>query len=183
MTETIPDIADISACRRLLENWHLAIRICHKAHIKAAAGLIRSNRRFGVPVVILSTVTGATVFATLESSPDTRIRILVGLISVTAGVLAGLQTFLGHADRADTHRVAAQRYGSVRREIEEVLHTCDDLSMLPEGYLADIRKRWDEIDRDSPSLSQELYERIARDVKGKRDRGEDLYAAPAWSDI
>ncbi|MBN1884867.1 MAG: SLATT domain-containing protein [Candidatus Krumholzibacteriota bacterium] len=169
---TVPDTDD--TCRRLLWNWHLAIRICHKAHIKAAAFLHRSNRRFGVPVVILSTVTGASVFATIESSPDVRIRIAVGLVSVTAGVLAGLQTFLGHADRAETHRVAAQRYGALRRELEEVLHTCTDLTVLPEGYLADIRMRWDEIDKDSPSLSQALYERVARSVRKKRESGGEF---------
>jgi hypothetical protein len=43
----------------------------------------------------------------------------LGLISVLAGVLAALQTFLGLGARADRHRAAGSAYGAVRREIEQ----------------------------------------------------------------
>jgi fatty acid desaturase len=105
----------------LLSTWRQAIRVCHKAHVRSAAILQRRNRAFGIPVVILSTIAGTAAFATLESAPALWIKILVGLLSVLAAVLASLQTFLGYSELAERHKAASQRCGALRREIEEVL--------------------------------------------------------------
>ena len=148
----------------LLATWRQAIRVCHKAHIKSAAVLQRKNRAFGIPVVILSTIAGTTVFATLEASPELWVKILVGLFSVAAAVLASLQTFLGYGELAERHKLASKKYGSLRREMEEVIAAHEKNEDLPKDYLKSVRTRWDGIDEESPNLSQELYDKIAKDV-------------------
>lgn len=148
----------------LLATWKQAIRVCHKAHVRSAAILQRKNRAFGIPVVILSTVAGTTVFATLETSPELWVKIAVGLLSVTAAVLASLQTFLGYSEMAERHKAASQKYGTLRREIEEVIAIHEKGEDLPSHYLKSVRTRWDAVDEESPSLSQDLYDKIAKDV-------------------
>ena len=151
----------------LLLNWHHAIRICHKAHIKAAAYMQKKGRAFGIPVVFLSTAAGTSVFATLESSPSLGVKVAIGLVSLLAAVLAALQTYLGYSELAAQHRSAAQRYGALRRDIEQTLATGGASAAVPPAYLEDVRSRWDSIDEGSPNLSQRLYGRIEKDVKSR----------------
>lgn len=151
----------------LLKRWRYAIRVCHKAHIRSAAMMNQRNRAIGIPVVILSTIVGTTVFSTLDSNPETWVKILVGFFSIAAAVLAGLQTFLGFSEKEEKHKAASQKYGSLRREIEEymVLPQNDEISL--EEFTTSIRTRWDAIDIDSPALSQKLYDKIAKSIMSR----------------
>ncbi len=148
----------------LLAKWRTAIRVSHKAHVRTAAFMQRRNRALGIPVVVLSTIAGTTAFATLESSPELWVKILVGLLSVAAAVLASLQTFLGYSELAERHKSSSQRYGALRREIEEALALHQEGTELPQDFIKTVRTRWDRIDEESPSLSQSLYDDIARDI-------------------
>ncbi|NHF58038.1 DUF4231 domain-containing protein [Flavobacteriaceae bacterium TP-CH-4] len=156
----------------LLQKWQYAIRICHKAHIRSAAHMNRRHRVLGIVVVILSTIVGTSVFATLDSSPKTWVKILVGFLSVAAAVFAGLQTFLNYSEKEEMHRVASQKYGALRREIEEFLVLPKGMNDNPEDFLINIRSRWDAIDNDSPSLSQKLYDKIAKGIRTESLRRE-----------
>ena len=148
----------------LLKKWQLAIRICHKAHIRSAAFMNRKNRALGISVVILSTIVGTSVFATLDSSPEVWVKILVGILSVAAAVFAGLQTFLNYSEKEEMHKQASQKYGSLRRELEELLVFPNGDKNSSKDYLKNIRATWDKIDSESPSLSQKLYDKIAKDI-------------------
>jgi hypothetical protein len=68
----------------------------------------RLNYLLGVPVVVLTTFVGTSVFATLQEDVNTSLRILVGAVSVFAAVLASLQTFLRYPERAEKHRIAGK---------------------------------------------------------------------------
>ena len=85
----------------------------------------------GVPVIVLTTLVGTSVFASLSTQPDPRLQITTGIASVVAAVLAALQTFLGHSDRAEKHRLAGAKYGALGRQLEELLSTGADISNLP----------------------------------------------------
>ena len=151
----------------LLKKWHGAIRVCHKAHIRSAAFMNRRNRLLGILVVVLTAIVGTSVFATLDSSPRTEAKILVGILSVTAAVLGGLQTFLNYGEKEVAHKEAAQKYGSLRREIEEFLAQSLTITSPPADFVTQIRTRWDQIDSDTPSLSQRLYDRVAKSIFSK----------------
>lgn len=160
----------------LLSSWKKGIRICHKCHVRSAAIMQRRNRALGIPVVILTSVAGTTIFATLEGSPEPWVRILIGLLSVIAAVLAGLQTFLGYGELAERHKTVSQKYGALRREIEEMLAIHHVAREVPDEFLASVRTRWDQVDDESPSLSQKLYDRIAAQISGSRRTGGPVAA-------
>jgi hypothetical protein len=105
-----------------------------------------------VPVVVLTTFVGTSVFATLQEQVDVSLRIAIGIISVLAGVLASLQTFMRFAERAEKHRVAAEAWASIRREIAEMLALHPDYLATrgdPQDYLDRLRRRIDR--RRSPA--------------------------------
>lgn len=108
-----------------------------------------------MPVVILTTFVGTSVFATLGRNVDLWLRISVGMISVLAAVLASLQTFLRFGERAERHRSSAELWASIRREIDEMLalHPTYLASRGdPKEYLDDLRGRMGEIAQQSPEM-------------------------------
>lgn len=139
-----------------LRNWQRGLRINHIAHHRAAARDATLGLALGVTVVVLSTIVGTAIFATLNQSPSTAAKTVAGLFSVAAGVFGALQTFLRFPQRQAAHHEAAVKYGALRREIEAVLglpHSEQNLGQL----LSDLRLRWDEIDAGAPAVSQRIW--------------------------
>jgi hypothetical protein len=114
----------------------------------------------GIPLVVLTTLVGTSVFATLQETLNTRMRIFAGLAIVLAAVLASLQSFLSSAERAEKNWAAGEMWAAIRREITEVLAlhpanlaTRDD----PRQYLDELRARMDEVAKESPVMSSHLF--------------------------
>ena len=85
----------------LLRDWQGRATASSEAHYDLSTRLSKSNIRFGVPVVALTTVVGTSVFATLSRNHvNTGLQVAVGMLSVLAAVLASLQTFLRFGERA-----------------------------------------------------------------------------------
>jgi len=149
-----------------LQQWHQGIRISHSAHFKAAEVYEQRNLWLGVPVVVLSAVTGTAVFT---SSGDTVVaeRVVVGLFSVTAAVLASLQTFLRYSELAQKHKAAAIKYGALRRELEEALATYSEEHPFAPKFMTSIRERWDALDDESPVVAKKIYDPVAMEYRKK----------------
>jgi hypothetical protein len=149
----------------LLANWGERATRSSEAHYELASRLSQANIRFGVPVVILTSFVGTSVFATLGRNVDLWLRIAVGMISVLAAVLASLQTFLRYGERAEKHRSAAELWAAVRREIDQMLalHPTYLASRGdPKQYLDDLRRRMDEIAQQSPEMGMKGWWRARR---------------------
>src|SRR2546421_2594241 len=96
----------------LLTDWFRRARESQRTHYECGTRFSRFNYWLGIPTIILSTAVGTAVFASLEQqSVPAWIKIVIGLVSILAAVLASLQTFLGFAQRADKHRIAGAGYG------------------------------------------------------------------------
>jgi FAD/FMN-containing dehydrogenase len=142
---------------KLLTDWRARAAKTSSEHYRHASRLARLNIRFGIPVVVLTTFVGTSVFATLQSDVHVSLRIGLGLISVLAAVLASLQTFLRFGERAEKHRSSAELWAALRREIDEMLalHPTYLASRGdPKQYLDDLRRRMDEIAQQSPELGE-----------------------------
>src|SRR5262245_65525716 len=77
-----------------------------RAHFLAWERYARWNRFFGIPVVIMTALVGTAIFGTLQQNPELHWRILAGGISISATVLAALQTYLNFAEQAEKHKEA-----------------------------------------------------------------------------
>lgn len=150
------------------EQWQRGLRIFHRAHSRAATSFERKNIALGLPTVILTAIAGTTVFATIESSPETWVKVLTGAMSLAAAVLAALQTFLRYAELSERHKAAAQKYGMLRRELEEALAqaaTVTPPTPLPADFTKSFRERWDALDSQVPNLPQWIYDQSESQVK------------------
>jgi conflict system pore-forming effector with SLATT domain len=102
----------------LIPEWYRRVAVTQYAHYLSADHFGARKYWLGVPAVLLSTLVGTSVFATIERQPELWLQIAVGLSSVAAALLASLQTFMGYTERAEKHRMAGARYGALGRELE-----------------------------------------------------------------
>src|SRR5271157_1949518 len=100
----------------LLEQWHTGLRIKHDAHTRAAVIFETRSRLLGVPVVIVSTAVGTSIFAGAGSSPT--LKITEGRLSLGAGVLSSLRAPLKSPKIAAKNKPAAKKYGHLRQKTE-----------------------------------------------------------------
>jgi hypothetical protein len=140
--------------------WYRRARESQFAHYDASARYSALARRLGVPTVLLSAAAGTTLFATLqEHSAPPRLRLVVGLVSLLAAILAALQTFLGFAERADKHRAAASAYGAIRRAIEQYQALPPTSRAGAESAMETVRKRLDETSQSAPDVPNRIWVR------------------------
>jgi hypothetical protein len=150
---------------RLLREWSARAQASADAHYALCTRLSRSNIRFGVPVVILTTFVGTSVFATLQHHVNVGLRITVGMVSVLAAVLASLQTFLRFGERAEKHRTAAEAWAALRRDMEAMiaLHpTYPESRGDPKNYLDEVRQKFAQIAQQSPEMGEQGWWRPKR---------------------
>jgi hypothetical protein len=161
-----------SAESSVLEQWRNGVRIEHIAHSRAAARFEALGRALGLAVVALTAIVGTSVISTLEASPSTAVKIVAGVLAFAASALAAMQTFLGYAERAASHREVAAKYGTLRRRMDaiEASHPVD----LREA-MEDLQTRWDDIEASQPSTPQRLHDVARAEVLGRRaiDRRDD----------
>lgn len=144
---------------RLLADWHRRAWASQSAHYSMATRLRRRNVWLGLPVVILSTVVGTSVFATLSrdtATPDS-LKVVVGSLSVLAAILAALQTFLRFAARGEQHTLAADWYAAVRREMEEIMATPHAQREKPVPTLDRLRKEMNKIGSQAPMVGEKAW--------------------------
>jgi hypothetical protein len=147
----------ILSTEQLLADWYKRIRFVQYCHYEAAKACDRLNLWLGIPVIVLSTWVGSSVFASLgQDSVNSTLQILTGLISLLAATLASLQTFFRFTEKAEKHRLSAARYGALRRETEEMLATC---SQPPAEMIATLRQKLDRLADEAPHIPHRSWAR------------------------
>jgi hypothetical protein len=134
----------------LLTMWQSRCDMVQAGHYRAASEFQRWHSLLGVPVVVLTTVVGSSIFATMsKDAVDLWIKLLTGFFSILAAGLSAAQTFLRFGERGEKHRQAGVAYSALKREIEQMI-------AYPESDVKacvnDIRKRWDTLNSDCPTI-------------------------------
>jgi hypothetical protein len=152
----------------LLKDWHQRLRLAQFAHYESAKSYERYNYLLGVPAIMLSTFVGTSVFANLEHLTDKKFQVFVGLTSTGAAVFSAMQTFLRFSEKAEKHRVAAFKYGALRREIEEILIIEGSVSR---DVISLLRHSIDRLSEEMPNVPSKVWRRKSDVVKeDKKDR-------------
>lgn len=166
----------------LLRHWRFRVHRVQIGHYEA--GRACENRHFwlGVPAVVISTVVGTAVFVSIsEVAQETTLvwpKILVGLLSVTSGVLIGLQTFLRYREQAELHKVAGSKYAHLKHEIELLAAMPPDDQNIFRQKLIEIEKEWDTVRMESPNLPSSIWKKMEREITF----GQDKAASPNFGE-
>src|SRR6266545_3847018 len=158
-----------------LRDWERRTAAAAEVHFQTAEGLSRWNLFLGIPV--LSAIVGTSVFATLTDDVNVGLRIAAGTVSVIAAVLASVQTFLRFGARAEQHRVAAERWSAIRREIEKARALSAEQVGDPKQLLDDIKARMDEAADKAPAMPDRRW----KQALAKQERAATRHRRPARS--
>ena len=148
----------------LYESWHRRAAAAEAGHRKMSERMRRRYVLLGVPIVVLTTVVGTSVFASLQHEPvSTPLRIVVGSLSILAAVMSSLQAFLRYGMRSEGHRIATIRYETLRRDMSETLAIPRASRSDPARELDSVRQRLDRYAKESPIVDERLWASLERE--------------------
>jgi hypothetical protein len=136
----------------LLEERRKLAWSAQHAYYERSSILTALNYLIGIPVVMVTALAGSEIVAGHAS--DTPVALWVGVITVSATVLASLQTFFRFGERAAFSAVAGAKYARVRRRIED----CITISPADHGKaLLDLRKLIEDAEEQSPPIGERRW--------------------------
>ena len=146
----------------LLRAWHRRVAAIERGHRLMADRMRRRHLGLGIPVVVLTTAVGTSVFASMQDSDRNTLLVIAGTVSLVAAVLSSLQTFLRYSMRWEGHRIAAIRYEALRRDMAEMLAVPREARGDPVKQLDGVRQRMDRYAKESPTVGERQWARLER---------------------
>ncbi len=140
----------ITEAREVLANWHRRARESQMAAFNAAKWFRFWHFMIGVPLIILTAVTGtegyrsdAVVHHDFHGVPTEAVEIIVPIV-------VALQTFLSYSQRAEKFQHAGAQYSSVRRKMEQgaVFLMADNANAM--AFMDTIRSTLDTLAEEAP---------------------------------
>lgn len=149
----------------LLTDWFRRARESQYIHYECGVWFSRLNYLLGIPAIVMSTAVGTAVFASLETSATGTQKILVGLVSIVAAVLASLQTFLRFSERAEAHRATGSGYGAIRRSLEylKTFPPADEEEL--KRAFNEVKKQMDALAKEAPEVPSRMKKKLDDEVK------------------
>jgi hypothetical protein len=139
-----------------------------RSHYIASAKADENNFRLGIPVVIITAVVGTSIFATLQENPSIYIKIAAGILSLSATILAALQTYLGFSEKSAKHKEAGARYAAIWRRLDlldlELKNSGEAFRQCAIDELKKIVAALDEAAKESLSVPDWAYDIAAAEL-------------------
>ena len=140
-----------SSITSLLRDWQNEVLRSQRGHYRSAIYYAKLHRWIGIPTAIAAAGAGA-----LNTFEYDVANIFGGLLGIGGAILAGVQTFLGLAERAEKHRSSGAENGGIIREIKILLA----LPIIPDKQSLDhVRERRDSLASRSPTIPERIWAR------------------------
>ena len=171
--EIFADWADIAACYRLLHDWS------QKKYHKLNLGL-------SIPVILLTTLTGSANLSVSSVTGDDKdnqkiSNLVIGGISIVAGILSTVSNFLRYAPSMEAHRIASLSWGKLQRTISVELALDRNDRKDSMDFLKVCRAEIDRLIEQSPSIPESVLKRFEQQFKEpvqKRLEGQTVITKP-----
>ncbi len=166
MNKTVNDI------RERAEYYRVRAHRKARTHYLTAKRASHMHTTLGVPVVVISTIVGSTIFATLSEEPAVGWKIATGMLSISAAVLAALQTFFKYSELAEKHRSTAAQYAAMKRRLDALHLRFAEPDVSRDGFLdamEAIIQELDQLEKDSPDAPDRFYDQAVNEQKSDQD--------------
>ena len=107
-------------CEKLLAEWSEKASCYRWLHGRSEKSYQRWYYCFSIPVIILSTLTGAAnvgMDSFVPAESKSLASAIVGGVNIFAGIVSTLQNFLKVAELMEGHRIAGVSWGKLQRNI------------------------------------------------------------------
>ncbi|WP_421295699.1 SLATT domain-containing protein [Aeromonas sp. 604534] len=142
----------------LILSWIKRARESQFTHYECQKKYEARHLWLGIPAIIMTTLSGASIFKSLQQSELEWIKYIAMILALVATILTALQTFLNNEGRAKLHQEAGARYGSIRRCLESMnAHGNYDITEMRE-----IEKELSDLAIRSPAVSVRDFEKTKK---------------------
>jgi hypothetical protein len=155
---------------KLLEEWADHGKSFRWMHEQSRVKFWKRNIQFQVPVIILSTLTGAANFAQERVPVEYQgyYAIIVGFFNIIAGIIATIQTFLKVSESLEGHRVASVAWGKYYHNVKTELQKEPDDREDVVDFMKYAKMEYEKLVEQSPPIPPEIVDRLKTNV----DRSE-----------
>lgn len=143
---------------KLLEEWSDHGKSFRWMHDRAARKFWKKNIMFQIPVIILSTLTGAANFAQDRISEEYRgyYSLGIGFGNIVAGIIATIATFLKVSEYLEAHRVSSVAWGkyyhNVKTELQKEPSDREDVL----DFMKYAKNEYEKLIEQSPPIPHEI---------------------------
>ncbi len=147
----------------LLKLWKERAQLSSKVHYQIASRRMGWNTLLSIGVVVASTVVGSALFASLNDESDGGPTVWLAMVSIAAGVLAGLQRILSLAELGEKHRQAGAQWDRIfNRLCIRMTHVIADEPK--HGELEKLAEEMSQLVFSSPYIPQRAFVRVGLHV-------------------
>ena len=155
----------------VLKGWAEAAACYRYMHHQSFQKFRKSNMRYTLPVIILSTITGTANFAQDSFGEGLKPYVAPGIggLNLIAGLIATVSQFLKLSEYMESHRAAANSFGKFSRNIRlELSLPLKDRTKDGPMLIEECRAEYDRLLEQSPNIPQEIleeFEFVYKDVE------------------
>ena len=132
---------------------------------------------FTIPVIILSTVTGTASFAQerLPTEYQGYAQMIIGSLSIFAGILTTIQQFLKVNELNESHRMCSINWDKFYRDVKTELSQAPAERANPTDMLKNYKKEFDRLMEISPNIDNDIIEEFKKTFTQNKDRLEIMH--------
>jgi hypothetical protein len=142
-------------CELLLAEWSEKASCYRWLHGRCEKSYKKWYYCFSIPVIILSTLTGAAnvgMDSFVSADSKSLASAIVGGVNIFAGIISTLQNFLKVAEMMEGHRIAGVSWGKLQRNIAIELALSPDRRVLQGDFLKLARAEYDRLIEAGPLI-------------------------------
>ena len=155
-------------CEQLLAEWSEKASCFRWLHARCEKKYRRKYYCFSIPVIILSTLTGAAnvgMDSFINADNKSIASAIVGGVNIFAGILGTLQNFLKLAENMESHRASQVAWAKFGRNIQIELALDPKRRALASDFLKICRAEYDRLTESSPLISDDIINQFKSKFK------------------
>jgi hypothetical protein len=155
-------------CESLLAEWSEKASCYRWLHGRCEKRYRKWYYSFSIPVIILSTLTGAANVGMDSFVPQESKSIasaIVGGLNIFAGIVSTLQNFLKVAEYMEGHRIAGISWGKLQRNIAIELALDPSRRVLQNDFLKLARAEYDRLIESGPIIDDKIINEFNKKFK------------------
>tara|TARA_B100000902_G_scaffold221248_1_gene210117 strand:- start:36 stop:1061 length:1026 start_codon:yes stop_codon:yes gene_type:complete len=143
----------------ILKDWSEQSSCYRWMHERSYQIYKKSNMRYSIPVIVISTITGTANFAqgSFPAGAQVWAPLIIGTLNLAAGLITTIAQFLRVSELLEGHRAASIAYAKLGRSIAvELSLPANERSMKGIEYIKQCRTDIDRLIEQSPSIPPEI---------------------------
>ena len=155
-------------CEKLLAEWSEKASCYRWLHGRSEKSYQRWYYCFSIPVIILSTLTGAAnvgMDSFVPTESKSLASALVGGVNIFAGIVSTLQNFLKVAELMEGHRIAGVSWGKLQRNIAIELALDPNRRVNQGDFLKLSRAEYDRLIEAGPMIDDGIIKQFNKKFK------------------